>query len=240
MSDLTFNKIAGAVLATALAVVGLEELSAIVYAPQPATKAGYAIEVAAEAGPEGPAAPETPPDWGTVLPTADVKAGQTATAVCQTCHNFAPGGPNMTGPNLYGVVGRKPGTHPGFAYSPGMVAEGDKLGTWSYDDINTFLKNPQSYVSGTKMTFVGLKKQDARINVIAYLRSLSDSPAPIPAPKPAAAPAAAAPAAAPGGTSTAPAGPAKPTAPGAGTAASATTPAAPAAAPAAAGSAPKP
>ena len=185
MSDLTFNKIAGAVLATALAVVGLEELSAIVYAPHPATKAGYAIEVAAESGPEGPAAPEVPPDWGTVLPVADVKAGQASTAVCQTCHNFAPGGPNMTGPNLYGVVGRKPGTHPGFAYSSGMTAEGDKLGTWTYEELNDFLKGPGAYVQGTKMSFVGLKKQDARINVIAYLRSLSDSPVAIPAPAPA-------------------------------------------------------
>jgi cytochrome c len=193
MSDLTFNKIAGAVLATALAIVGLEELSSIVYQSKPAAKAGYDIEVAAETPGGGPATPELPPDWGTVLPTADVAAGQAATAVCQTCHNFAKGGPNMTGPNLYGVVGRKPGTHEGFSYSPGMVAEGDKLGTWTYDELNTFLSGPQAYVQGTKMTFVGLKKQDTRINVIAYLRSLSDSPAPIPPPAPkAAAPAAAA------------------------------------------------
>jgi len=198
MSDLTFNKIAGAVLATALAAVGLEELSAIVYQSQPAAKPGYAVQVQTEQAGGGPAAaPELPPDWGTVLPTADIVAGKTTTAVCQTCHNFDKGGPNMTGPNLYGVVGRKPGTHAGFSYSPGMVAMGEKIGAWSYDDLNTFLSGPQAYVQGTKMTFTGLKKQDQRINVIAYLRTLNDSPPPIPAPKPAAAPAAAAPAAAP-------------------------------------------
>lgn len=216
MSELTFNKIAGAVLATALAIVGLEELSAIVYQTQPAKKPGYAVDVSAEeaAAGGGPAAPELPPDWGAVLPTADIAAGKTATATCQTCHNFDKGGPNMTGPNLYGVVGRKPGTHPGFSYSPGMVAEGDKLGAWTFDELNTFISGPQAYVSGTKMTFVGLKKQDSRINVIAYLRTLSDSPVPIPPPSPKAAPAAAAgaPAASAKGPSTAPTGPANSTA----------------------------
>ena len=195
MSDLAFNKIAGAVLATALAAVGLEELSAIVYQSEPAAKPGYAVQVATTESGGGPAAPVLPPDWGTVLPTADLVAGKTTTAVCQTCHNFDKGGPNMTGPNLYGVVGRKPGTHAGFAYSSGMVAMGEKIGAWSYDDLDKFLSGPQADVSGTKMTFTGLKKQDQRINVIAYLRTLNDSPPPIPAPKPAAAPAAAAPAA---------------------------------------------
>ncbi|HUO23197.1 MAG TPA: cytochrome c family protein [Caulobacteraceae bacterium] len=197
MGELTFNKVAGAVLATALAIVGLEELSSIVYQTEPLKKPGYDVPIMVEAA-GGAAAPEAPPDWGTVLPTADVAAGQAATAACQTCHNFAKDGPNMTGPNLYGVVGRKPGSHPGFAYSPGMVAEGDKLGAWTYDELNTFLSGPQAYVQGTKMTFVGLKKQDTRINVIAYLRSLSDSPAPIPPPAPkGAAPASAGPSAAP-------------------------------------------
>jgi cytochrome c len=237
MSELTFNKIAGAVLATALALVGLEELSAIVYQTEPAKKPGYAIDVSAEeAAAGGPAvAPELPPDWGTVLPTADIAAGKAATAACQTCHNFDKGGPNMTGPNLYGVVGRKPGTHEGFSYSPGMVAEGGKLGTWTFDDLNTFISGPQAYVQGTKMTFVGLKKQDTRIDVIAYLRTLSDSPVPIPPPSPKAAPA---PAAAPAkGPSTAPTGPASAAG---GTAATATAPAGPAPAPPPSGSAPKP
>ncbi len=206
MSDLAFNKIAGAVLATALAAVGLEELSAIVYQSEPASKPGYAVQVATGETGGGPAAaPELPPDWGTVLPTADIVAGKTTTAVCQTCHNFDKGGPNMTGPNLYGVVGRKPGTHAGFSYSPGMVAMGEKIGAWSYDDLNTFLSGPQADVSGTKMTFTGLKKQDQRINVIAYLRTLSNSPAPIPPPKPAAAPAAAPAAGAPAAKGAAPA-----------------------------------
>jgi cytochrome c len=87
-------------------------------------------------------------------------------------------------------------THPGFSYSSAMKAKG---GDWSYDEIFRFLKSPGAYIPGTKMSFAGLKSAQDRINLIAYLRTQSDSPPPIPAPAPAkaaAAPAAAAPAAA--------------------------------------------
>ena len=112
---------------------------------------------------------------------------------CQSCHNFDSGGPNMTGPNLFGVLGRKPGTHPGFAYSQGMTDFGAKQPTWDFVHINDFITSPQKYIDGTKMTFVGLKQRQDRINVIAYLNSLGSN---LPIPKPA--PAAAAPAAASG------------------------------------------
>jgi cytochrome c len=200
MSDLGFNKIAGAVLATALAIVGLEELSAIVYKSEPAQKPGYAITVAAEDTGGAPEAPDVPPDWGTVLPTADVTAGTAVSQKCMACHNLQKGGPNLVGPNLYGVLGRKPGSHPGYAYSTVMTDFGGKTPQWDYDHLYDFLKSPQSYLSGSKMTFVGLKKPEDRINLIAYLRTLNDSPPAIPAPKPKAAapaaPAAGAPAAA--------------------------------------------
>ena len=185
MDSFEFNKIAGAVLGTALLVFGLNELSKIIYhAPKP-EKQGFAVEVAAEeAG--GAAAAETPPDWGTVLPTADVAAGEAVFAKCKACHNADNGGANMIGPNLYGVVGRKPGSHPGFAYSPGLTELAAKAPVWDYEHIYEFVKNPAAYVPGTKMTFVGLKQQQDRINVIAYLHA-QGSTLPIPVPNPAAA-----------------------------------------------------
>ena len=186
MDNLGFNKIAGAVLATGLAIFGLREISNIVFEPHELEKPGYKIEVAEAAG-EGGAVADVPPDWGTVLPAANVTAGEEVSKKCASCHTFTPGGPNGTGPNLYGVIGRKPGSHPGFAYSAAMSGESAKVPTWDYEHIYEFVKSPQAYIPGTKMTFVGLKKPEDRINLIAYLRTLSPSPPPIPAPNPAAA-----------------------------------------------------
>jgi cytochrome c len=207
MSDLTFNKVAGAALATGLAIFGLRELTNELFQDHPAAKPGYAIQVAAEAGGEA-AAVEQPIDWGTELPKADVAAGKEVASKCLSCHNFDQGGPNQTGPNLFGVLGRKPGSHPGFAYSQGMTDFGGKQPAWDYEHINDFITAPQKYIDGTKMTFVGLKQRQDRINVIAYLHTLGSN-LPIPAPKPAAvasaAPASGAPAASSAAASAAPA-----------------------------------
>lgn len=205
MSDLTFNKIAGAALATGLAIVGLKEVSAGIFSPgEPPEKAGYAIQVA-EADSGGAAAVELPVDWGTALPAADIKAGEAVFAKCKSCHTIENGGANGTGPGLWGILGHKPGSHVAFPYSPGMKDFSAKQPIWDYEHVYEFVKAPQKYIAGTKMTFVGLKKSEDRVNLIAYLHSMG-STLPIPAPNPAAAAApaevaAAAPAAAPGAAS---------------------------------------
>jgi len=186
MSDLTFNKVAGAVLATGLAIFGLRELSSGIFANEKVEKPGFAVEVAAETGGEGAAA-ELPPDWGTVLPTADIAAGKAVFAKCQSCHTDTAGGANGTGPNLWGVLGRKPGGHAGFAYSAAMTEFGAKNPVWDYEHLYEFVKAPQKYMPGTKMTFVGVKQQQDRINLVAYLRSQGSPNYPIPAPNPQAA-----------------------------------------------------
>jgi cytochrome c len=198
MSDsLTFNKYAGAVLATGFVIALLVNASGMVFTQEKVAKPGFKVEVTEETG-GAAAAPEVPPDWGTVLKTADVAAGQQVFAKCQSCHSMTANG---TGPNLTGVVGRKPGTEPGYAYSDAMKAEGAKVPIWDYEHLYEYLKAPQAYVNGTKMTFVGLKQSQDRINIIAYLHT-QGSTLPIPAPNPAAAaapaPAAGAAPAAPG------------------------------------------
>ncbi|MGA0603546.1 c-type cytochrome [Caulobacter sp. KR2-114] len=236
MSDLTFNKIAGAGLATALIIAGLAVVPPMIFQKHPLTKAGYAIEPVSsgEGGGGGGEAADTPPDWGTVLKTADVAAGQAVSDKCKSCHSFDPGGaPGPSAPSLYGVLGRTPGSSPAFAanYSPAMKAFGGKIGKWDFEHVYEFLHGPQKYIDGTKMTFIGLKAAQDRINLIAYLNTLGSN-LPIPAPNPAAAaPAAGASAApAPAGASAAPAAGASAASPAAG--ASAATPAASAAAPA--------
>lgn len=225
MSDLTFNKIAGGILAAGLVVFGLREVTTIAFEKEPPEKAGYAIAVAEDTG-GGEAAAEVAPDWGTVLldPTK-IAAGQAVSAKCASCHTFTQGGANGTGPNLYGTLGKKPGTHAGYSYSPAMTAEGSLHPIWTYDEMDAFLKAPQKHTPGTKMTFIGLKKQDERVAMIAYLHSLG-STLPVPAPRPAEAAAApAAEGAAPAATAPTATGSTATPAPAPGTSATTTPPA---------------
>ena len=110
--------------------------------------------------------------------------------------------PKVRVTQIASVLGRKPGSHPGFAYSQGMTDFGGKQPIWDYVHVNDFVTAPQKYIDGTKMTFVGLKQRQDRINVIAYLHTLGSN-LPIPAPAPKAAPAAAPAKGAPGDASNA-------------------------------------
>lgn len=202
-SDLQFNKYVGALLGTVFAALGLRELSRVVFASEPPEKPGYAIAIpeTAEGGDSGPA---LPPDWGTLLPTANVAGGATASKKCVSCHVFEKGGPNGIGPGLWGTLGARIAGHAGFDYSGAFQEYAAKAGVWTYDEMDAFLAAPQRHVPGTKMTFVGLKKQDERVNLIAYLRSMSDAPPAIPAPDPARQAGGTAPAGAPAGGSAPP------------------------------------
>ena len=201
MDSWEWNKIAGAVLATLMFVLVLKiGAEALFENPVPA-KPGYVVEgVPTQTASNGAApAAEVLPDWGTVLPKADTAAGQKISGRCEQCHDLTKGGPNKIGPNLWGVVNRPRATHPGFDYSSAMQANHDP---WSYDKLFTYLKLPAAMVPGTKMTFAGLPNTNDRINLIAYLRTLADSPAPIPAPAPAKPQAPATPVAPPAGSKT--------------------------------------
>lgn len=187
--DLQVNKILGAVLATGLVIMGVKLGAEAIYHREAPEKAGYHIEVADTGGEGGAAAAvDTPPDWGTVIPTADIAAGEkTFQTKCTSCHNNANGGPNAIGPNLWGVVGRPVASHPGMDYSDAMKAHAKDVPNWSWDAIYAFLGAPGKVVKGTKMTFVGVKKPEDRINLIAYLHSQGSTGYAVPAPKPAAA-----------------------------------------------------
>jgi cytochrome c len=197
MDSFEWNKIIGAVLGTAIFIFVVRLVAEAVYEPEKPAKPGYTVEGVVEtpAGGGAASAPvaEVVPDFGTVLPTADVADGKSISTRCEQCHDISKGGPNKIGPELWNVIGRARATNPGFSYSSAMKAKG---GTWTYDELFQFLHSPGVYIPGTKMSFAGLRSEKERIDLIAFLRTQEDSPAPIPAPK-AAAPAAAAPAAAP-------------------------------------------
>lgn len=100
--------------------------------------------------------------------TGDLENGRKRFALCRSCHTITPGGPNMTGPNLYGVFGRKAGSKEGFNYSDAVKNAGF---TWDADKLDHWLTNPQTFLPGAKMPPVaGLKEEKDRIDLIAYLK----------------------------------------------------------------------
>jgi len=105
---------------------------------------------------------------------ARVEDGQIIARVCGNCHSFAPGAGNKTGPNLFGVAGRRIGGTLGFPYSQGLTDRIDE--TWTNANLDAYLADPGGWAPGTKMTFPGLKNAQDRAAVIAYLRALPDQP----------------------------------------------------------------
>ena len=178
--NLEWNKIFGAGLATVFTILVVQQASGFVYETKAPEKMGYAVEV-----PEGGAEAVLPPDWGTLIPVADLAAGEAAFARCQACHTINAGGANGIGPNLYGVIGRAVAGHAGFAYSDAMVAHKAEDPTWTLDALDHFITAPARYVSGTKMSFAGLRDTETRVNLIAWLMSQGSSGYAVPAPDPA-------------------------------------------------------
>jgi cytochrome c len=188
MDSWEWNKIAGAVLGTLIFVLIIRFATESLFTVEPPAKEANHVEgvVTASASSAGAAAApveEVAPDFGTALPKADVHAGQAVAARCQQCHDISKGGPDKIGPELWNVIGRPRASEATFSYSSAMSSDHTP---WSYALLFKYLKSPQAMVPGTKMSFAGLRSTDDRINLLAYLRTQEDTPAPIPAPAPAA------------------------------------------------------
>src|SRR6266699_1761290 len=177
MDSFELNKIIGAVLASCLVLLVTNFTADALFSPQMPAKPGFEIAVKETEGgaKEAAAAPSEPIEK--LLQTASIEKGAAAAKKCQACHTFAKGDKNGVGPNLYAVVGDKKGEGRGFNFSAGMKGKG---GTWTIDDLNQFINNPKGFVPGTAMGFAGIQKDSERADVIAYLNSLADNPAPLP------------------------------------------------------------
>jgi nitrite reductase (NO-forming) len=104
--------------------------------------------------------------------SGDVAAGKLVFRKCQACHSLEPG-KNGLGPSLAGVIGKKAGGVSNYNYSTAM--KGNDL-TWDRATLDGYLADPQKSVPGNKMPFPGLKTENERNAVIAYLAA-SSSPA---------------------------------------------------------------
>lgn len=211
MDSFELSKIAGAVLAALLLIVGTGVLiesnqgshgSEVGYvlpgdtSAKPADHAAAAPaaggEAAHDAGAPAPAAGAAnpapvaaaaaggfnPAAVVALLAAAKPEEGKAAFKKCASCHQVEKGKPSAVAPNLYGVVNRAKGGQPDYAaYSEAMKAKG---GEWTYESLANFIHKPKGYIAGTKMIFNGVNEPADIANIIAYLRTLSDAPAPLP------------------------------------------------------------
>jgi cytochrome c len=118
-------------------------------------------EDVASAAPQETIAPKA------VVELTPIQRGAKIYARCRACHTLGQGERHKVGPNLWNVYGSTAGTKEGFAYSKAMKASGV---VWDETTMDAYLTRPAQYMPGNKMTFIGLKKQEDRDAVQAYMK----------------------------------------------------------------------
>jgi cytochrome c len=178
MDSFELNKILGAILGTCLGVLSINIAAGAIFAPAKPAKPGYEIAVPeVKGGDVKPTDQEPQKPIEELLANADIGRGENSAKKCAACHTFAKGGRTLVGPNLWAIVGRPKASEAGFNYSASLKSKG---GNWTVDDLNQFILNPKGMIPGTNMTFAGVQRGGERADLIAYLNSLSDNPAPLP------------------------------------------------------------
>lgn len=148
-------------------------------APEPVEEPAAEEPVAQEPAPEPEADGEAEPDTGSDAASAgddgafvingltgDAEAGARVFARCRSCHVLDEG-VNRNGPSLYGIIGRTAGTVEGFRYSDANANSGI---VWTEQALFDYLENPRQYIPGTFMAFPGLRTEQERADIIAYIK----------------------------------------------------------------------
>ena len=171
------NAILGALLGTLLFVQTVRIIDESFSGPEkPHAEAAHKVAATEAAKPEHSAAADAA-SFNKALATASAERGAGLVKQCQICHNTEEGKGPKIGPDLYGVVNRPVASVPGFNYSAALKAKG---GNWTFAELDKWIEDPRAYVKGTSMSFAGLKSESKRADLIAYLNTLSKSPAPLP------------------------------------------------------------
>lgn len=175
MDSFTWNKIIAGVLCSFL-IIKLGDMAShrIIHA-ETLSNPSFIIDVAEVQTNNDNAQPTGPTDITPLLVNANIENGEKLFKKCMQCHTPNKGGMHKVGPNLWNIVMRDYATQEGFSYSSALTTlKGQEK--WTTDNLNKFLHKPTQFIKGTKMFFVGLKKDQDRADIIAYLNQQSDSP----------------------------------------------------------------
>jgi len=179
MDSFEVNKIIAAILLIALILIGIGKISDIAFHVDKPSKSAYKIEITESTSAKNLTneVVKEKVDISALLALGNISHGEKVFKKCAACHLVNKGGENKIGPALYGILGRKVASKDDYKYSKAMASY-DK--NWTFEEMNGYLKKPQSYIKGTKMAFAGLRKEKDRASVILYLNLNSDNPLPLP------------------------------------------------------------
>ena len=180
MDSFELNKIIGAILLTALIIIGLGKFTDFLFHVDKPEQSAYKVEgleldVSGSVSVE--AKVEEKVDITKLLALGEIGHGEKVFKKCSACHMIAADGKNMIGPNLWGVTGRRVASISEYKYSKALS---EYAKNWSFEELNGFLIKPQAHIKGTKMAFAGLRKEKDRASVILFMNAKSNSPKPLP------------------------------------------------------------
>ena len=176
MDSFEINKIIAAVLVVFVVVFGISKISNLIYHVEKPNKSAYQVELLTASTSDSSNMASTV-DISALLAMGNVDHGQKVFKKCSACHSVKKSGKNKIGPALYNVIGRDMAGLENYKYSKALIDFGK---SWTFDEMNSFLIKPQSYIKGTKMAFAGLKKEKDRASVILFMNQNSDNPLPLP------------------------------------------------------------
>jgi len=176
MDSFEINKIVTAVLVVFLVVFGIGKISDIVFHVEKPNTSAYKVEVIAASSTQDSNS-EQLVDIAALLAMGNLDDAKKVWKKCSACHSIKKGGKNKIGPALYNVLGRNVAGLDNYKYSKALIGYGK---TWTFEEMNGFLKKPQAYIKGTKMAFAGLKKEKDRASILLFMNQNSDNPLPLP------------------------------------------------------------